>query len=440
MAVERAGFVYNNAGTAIQGATVDAFDRNTTTPNRGTTTTDANGYWTLSIATEGRYDVRVTSGSSIRFLKYDASEQMQELEVNVLKIRDSNDTHTYEFVPSDLAANRTITIPLLAGNDTLPLIGFAQTWSAIQTHSARIDMSASAIRWTSGVAVTAAQYEITRDADGTNQLHFNVPTGATFEWSTNDVSQMVFNAGLLLINATSAANATIAVVIQQGANDNNIFELKSSDVAHGITDIAETDTYAQVRKATAAEGGFFLRGFTTGVTGATSAVFLAGSHGATPDTTDTTSSVGVVRLSGNKKSGTTIAALAATENILTIDDGSLVRFLIKGNGALHATNVTGGQLDGTALDAFDDIGLVRVWQRDRVSDLGIAMSKWDEAIQASKAELIQLGVLSSKGDFYNLQRMNDLLGGAIWQLHCHDQELAERVAIMEERLLALGAG
>ena len=51
-----------------------------------------------------------------------------------------------------------------------------------------------AIHFDTGVAVTAARYEITRDADGTNQLHLNVPTGATFELSVNDVVEMTLSA------------------------------------------------------------------------------------------------------------------------------------------------------------------------------------------------------------------------------------------------------
>src|SRR3990167_11448732 len=49
-------------------------------------------------------------------------------------------------------------------------------------------------RYATGAAVTAAQYEVGRDADATNQLHFNVPTGAGFEFSVNDVAELVLNA------------------------------------------------------------------------------------------------------------------------------------------------------------------------------------------------------------------------------------------------------
>lgn len=53
---------------------------------------------------------------------------------------------------------------------------------------------AGTFEFTSGVAMTAGDYEIARDADATNQLHFNVPTGATFEWSVNDAAEMILSA------------------------------------------------------------------------------------------------------------------------------------------------------------------------------------------------------------------------------------------------------
>lgn len=46
----------------------------------------------------------------------------------------------------------------------------------------------------SGAAVTAGSYQVGRDADATNQLHFNVPTGATFEWSVNDAAEMTLSS------------------------------------------------------------------------------------------------------------------------------------------------------------------------------------------------------------------------------------------------------
>ena len=90
--IEFAGFLYNNAGTAIAGATVELFPRNTTGSASESTTTSSTGYWAMSESTEGRYDVRITSGSSVRFLKYDASAQMTSLEVANFRVRNPADT------------------------------------------------------------------------------------------------------------------------------------------------------------------------------------------------------------------------------------------------------------------------------------------------------------------------------------------------------------
>lgn len=60
--------------------------------------------------------------------------------------------------------------------------------------------------WGAGVAVVAGNYSVGRDADATNQLHFNVPTGATFEFSVNDAARLVISntIGRLVVSQTTA--------------------------------------------------------------------------------------------------------------------------------------------------------------------------------------------------------------------------------------------
>ena len=62
------------------------------------------------------------------------------------------------------------------------------------------------------------------------------------------------------------------ICLDQNALDANIMTFKSSDVAHGCTDAAETDTYAVFRKQAAATGGLHL----TGVTEGSEAVYIRG--------------------------------------------------------------------------------------------------------------------------------------------------------------------
>lgn len=63
-----------------------------------------------------------------------------------------------------------------------------------RTASDDLSMNAGCIKWSVGKAVVGTDYSIIRDTDATNQLHFNVPTGASIEWSINDVLRMQMNS------------------------------------------------------------------------------------------------------------------------------------------------------------------------------------------------------------------------------------------------------
>lgn len=127
--IEVAGFVYDDAGAAVASATVNLYDRNTTTPVRATTTTNASGYWTISHATEGRFDVEVVSGTSKRRYKYDAAVQMQEIETANLLVRNPANTFKYDLVPAAITADRALTLPLITGADELAALALAQTFT-----------------------------------------------------------------------------------------------------------------------------------------------------------------------------------------------------------------------------------------------------------------------------------------------------------------------
>jgi hypothetical protein len=79
------------------------------------------------------------------------------------------------------------------------------------------------VKFTAGTAITAGNYEVGRDADATNQLHFNVPTGSTMEWSINDVAQMLLNSSgpILKVGAGAdvPASTTASQVVVYATND-----------------------------------------------------------------------------------------------------------------------------------------------------------------------------------------------------------------------------
>ena len=58
--------------------------------------------------------------------------------------------------------------------------------------------------FSSGAAITAGSYQLGRDADATNQMHFNVPTGATYEFSVNDALSVYIGATALGVGRTTS--------------------------------------------------------------------------------------------------------------------------------------------------------------------------------------------------------------------------------------------
>ena len=81
------GFVYDDSGDAVSGATVNLFDKNDTTTSRASTTTNSSGYWAVAHTTSGEFDVQITSGSSKRRIKFDDAIQLTSIDTEVLKVR-----------------------------------------------------------------------------------------------------------------------------------------------------------------------------------------------------------------------------------------------------------------------------------------------------------------------------------------------------------------
>ena len=66
--------------------------------------------------------------------------------------------------------------------------------SAAQSASEFSEWNVGKISFGLGIATVATDYSVGRNADGTNFLQLNVPTGASFELSVNDVAQMTLSA------------------------------------------------------------------------------------------------------------------------------------------------------------------------------------------------------------------------------------------------------
>lgn len=161
--------------------------------------------------------------------------------------------------------------------------------------------------WQSGTATavtvtTSGQIEGTT---GNGYLDMAGDSGASVKLRLTD-------AGLLLLGDTTNANMTVGLTLQQGANDNEIAAFKSSDVGHGLTGVAETDTFGTISKSEATAGGLALTGLKDNDVTAGYVVHIAAYLEGNVDTTFSTSGVASVVITGSVNGG----AMNADGNIL----------------------------------------------------------------------------------------------------------------------------
>jgi len=119
--------------------------------------------------------------------------------------------------------------------------------------------------------------------------------------------------------------------LQQGSADDFAFTIKNTDIAHGMTTWAETDTYFGIRKYNNTQGGALVRGFGENEIG----MFLQG-FCVNGDTTTSSAGAAPFQFDGIKKSGTTVVAMGATENVVIFGSAGSAKAIVKGNGNVEA--------------------------------------------------------------------------------------------------------
>ena len=231
--IHLSGFLFNASGAAISGATVEAFAKNTVTETGGTpvtggsTTTNSSGYYSMTVTSDNEHDIRITSGNSVRWRRFDDRLQMEELEVSVLNIREGATAQVYTIAPGSISADRTLTLPAATGNDTLASLGLAQTFTAAQTFTGAVtvgsDGSGVDVIFYSGTAGDNMTWDASEELltiTGTNgQTALNVADGNVTIADNLTVSGNLTVTGTTTSVDSTTINAATAFVFE-GATAN----------------------------------------------------------------------------------------------------------------------------------------------------------------------------------------------------------------------------
>lgn len=153
----------------------------------------------------------------------------------------------------------------------------------------------------------------------------------------------------MMIGDTANANMTIGLTIQQGANDDEILALKSSDVAHGFTALAETDTYGLFQKMDPGAGGLLIRGMRDASGTSERAIEMTAVLAENASTAKSIGGHGIFGILAAQSSGNAWDDVVADGNLFTIRTTRNATFettlIVDVEGTIHQVPTGGADID-----------------------------------------------------------------------------------------------
>jgi hypothetical protein len=247
-------------------------------------------------------------------------------------------------------------------------------------------------------------------------------TGGKIEYksATGDMeftadSDIVMNSSVF-IGDTANTEMTQGLTINQGANDDEILSLKSSDVAHGDTSTTETDTFGKFGKSDSAAGGLSVVGYRDSDGGAGDALILKGFLDENANTNKTTSASGVIRMIATITDGSTGETTVNSDgNLMVIGNYNTTRFIFDAEGSAHA------DVEWTTFDSENDVALLDAMTHEfesRKSDP--VKAEYGKFMNEHKQLLQEHKIVNFYDDgpraMVNTTRLQMLLTGAVRQL------------------------
>lgn len=229
-------------------------------------------------------------------------------------------------------------------------------------------------------------------------------------------------AGTAYIGDTANAKATLGLTINQGAADDEILALKSSDVAHGMTNITETDTFGFIKKAYGPGGGIDIVGLSENSYGG---VVLRG-YETFDNTTKSTSGLGHIVLDGAVKSGATVGACGTNANLAVIRNHTTTRFIFDAEGDAYA------DVQWTTFDDYDDVALLTDLERAMLAQRDPVKAGFVDFLQYNHDALEAAGIVHFDREnpghaMVNTTKLSMALVGAIRQTNARMDALEARM-------------
>jgi len=275
--------------------------------------------------------------------------------------------------------------------------------------------------------------------------------GTTAALSVDSDSRVTVHAGLsgrLLMGVHDGvhnAKNSRGLTVELGDADNEAVSGKSSDIAHGLTSVVETDTFFTLSKASATAGGLAINGIAEGDRTSNSLIIQGHGNGDSVNATKTANGGdGAIVIMYRGHDGSNGAEDVASDgNILSvgcaISGGGKHKFIIDEDGDIFNDGA-----DSTAYDSYDDAALLRaleLWRGEENPDTvkkQLLPSRYDDN-KYSKEQLADTKLMQVVSDedwkagdrsLVSVTGQVRVTNGAIWQNH---EMLDAIIETMEER-------
>ena len=271
---------------------------------------------------------------------------------------------------------------------------------------------------------------------------------------------LVFPTGVKWINGDTAdANVTTGLVLNQGASDDLILSLKSSDIAHGLTSIrgnVETDTYFAIAKTHATMGGTTM--YVYAEDAALGTVLNMIVAGGTAGTVKTTSARALAEITATEHNGSNgVADTTADGNVFAVrtrvSNSDVTRFVVDEDGEGHLVVDAHVLLTDDVEDALmqragrilnhPEDHPMEMWESIK-AELGMTRREiadwfesrgplhWHRDEETNEPDFDQEVTIAIRSSIL-------FAWDALWQARQERKSLRERLALTERKLLALEA-
>ena len=267
------------------------------------------------------------------------------------------------------------------------------------------------------------------------RINYDHSTDAMFFMTSGNEQLRITADGKIGFKESSPEGSDGSLTLNQAGGDTQIISMKSSDVAHSMTSIAEADTYGFFKKSDSNAGGIQMVSMNDN--GNVALQILGISNGG-EDTGKGTGDHGCVRIDAASRSGTSLGTQGANTNMVTICNNNTVRFIFDAEGDFHADS------GSTTFDTYEDAQLVRAY--DLSHGKGVIASKFDKFVQYNASDLTDAGLVGKVNNEYNEDgtKANPLINmsgfmrlhnGAIWQQYEKHQKLASAFYKLAEKTI-----